>query len=67
MEKKKLLTSEEAAEFLGVSKQHLTRNLKERIGYYSPGGNATIYFSLDDLHNYLDSIYSPPKTKDDEK
>ena len=54
--KKKLLKSDEAAEYLGISLSHLRKLMMRRvIPMYKPGGKVC-YFDPADLDAYLQSV-----------
>jgi hypothetical protein len=60
LRKDKWLTTEEAARYIKKSKDNLTRNLKEVIGYSQP--DKTILYRVQDLEAYLMRHYYPPPT-----
>lgn len=60
---KKYLTTKEAAEYLGVSKQCIYDiSMQKRIPTFKPGGSK-VYFLIDDLNDYIQSARNKSKSE----
>ena len=63
METKKVLTFNETADFMGISKSCLYKMTMNRtIPHYKPN-NKMIYFKLEDVEAYLLSVRIKPQTE----
>lgn len=63
METKKVLTFEEAANYMGVSKSCLYKMTSQKIvPHYKPMGKM-IFFELDELENFLLSVRIKPQAE----
>lgn len=56
LDSKKMLTTEEAAKYMGIKKQTLYRmTMLRKIPYYKPGGGRKCLFRRDDLDRWMTS------------
>jgi len=66
MELKKVLTFDEAANYMGMSKSCLYKLTSQKIvPHYKPNGKM-IYFEREELESYLLSVRVKPQTEIDE-
>lgn len=66
METKKVLTFDEAASYMGMSKSCLYKMTSQKIvPHYKPNGKM-IYFEREELESYLLSVRIKPQTEIDE-
>lgn len=67
IEKRQMLTSSEAAEYLGIKRSYLYKmTMRKVIPYFKPGGKMA-FFAKEDLDRWLTSARISSQTEIDEE